>query len=364
MKLKEIISFFNELAPFALQEEYDNSGLQIGNPEKEIKAALLCIDITEEVLEEALKTGSDLIISHHPLIFKGIRKISGQNMIERIIEKSIKNDIALLSVHTNIDAVAGGVNKKICTKLGLKDTKILTPAKGKLLKLAFFVPVKNAEEVRKAVFNAGAGVIGNYDSCSYNLEGKGSFRAGEETDPYVGEKGKIHFEEEIRVETIMPSYIKNEVISSMIKAHPYEEVAYDIYPLENDWQQAGMGMTGYFEEPMEEHDFLNAVKTVFNAACIKYTSLRNEKIKKVAVCGGSGSSLLSNAISSGSDAFITGDFKYHQFFDADYKIIIADVGHFESEQFTKDLIFRILKDKFPNFALRISKTDTNPVNYF
>ncbi len=363
MKLKEIISFFNELAPFALQEGYDNSGLQIGNPEKEVKAALLCIDITEEVLEEASKTGSDLIISHHPLIFKGIQKISGQNMIERIIEKSIKNDIALLSVHTNIDTVAKGVNKKICTKLGLKDTKILVPAKGKLLKLAFFVPVNNAEEVRKAVFNAGAGVIGNYDSCSYNLEGRGSFRAGEATDPFVGEKGKIHFEEEIRVETIMPSYIKNKVISSMIEAHPYEEVAYDIYPLVNDYELAGMGMTGYFEEAMEEHDFLNAVKAVFNAGCIKYTSLRGKKVKKVAVCGGSGSSLLSNAISSGSDAFITGDFKYHQFFDADNKILIADIGHYESEQFTKELFYEELTKKFPKFAVRLSEVNTNPINY-
>ncbi|MFW5644395.1 MAG: Nif3-like dinuclear metal center hexameric protein [Bacteroidota bacterium] len=363
MKLKEIVSFFNELAPFAFQEGYDNSGLQLGKPEKEIGAALLCIDITEEVVDEAMHTECDLIISHHPLLFNGIRRITGQTMTERIIEKCIKNDMALLSVHTNIDAVAGGVNKKICDKLGLRDTGILLPVKGKLLKLVFFVPVDHAEAVRNAVFKPGAGVIGNYDHCSYNLEGKGSFRAGDESDPYIGEKGKIHFEDEIRVETIMPFHLKNKVVSALLKAHPYEEVAYDIYPLENEWDQVGMGMTGHFEEPMEEHDFLNAVKTVFNASCLKYTSLRDKKIQKVAVCGGSGSSLLSHAISSGSDAFVTGDFKYHQFFEADDKILIADIGHYESEQFTKELFYEELTKKFPKFAVRLSEVNTNPINY-
>lgn len=363
MKLKEIVSYFNEFAPFSLQESYDNSGLQVGNPEWEIKAALVCIDVTGEVIDEALENECNLIISHHPLIFNGIKRLTGQSIIERIIEKAIKNDVAILSVHTNFDSVIQGVNSIICDKLGLQNQQVLSPLEGKLLKLAFFVPVDHAEKVRNAVFSAGAGVIGNYDSCSYNLEGKGTFRAGENTDPYVGKKGEIHFEDEIRVETIIPSFLKQKVINKLLSSHPYEEVAYDIYPLENSWNQAGMGMTGEFEEPMEEHDFLNALKSVFNAACVRYTALRNKKIKKVAVCGGSGSFLLSKAISSNSDAFVTGDFKYHQFFEADGKILIADIGHYESEQFTKELFYENLTKKFPKFAVRLSEVNTNPINY-
>ncbi len=363
MKLAEIISYVDELAPFALQESYDNSGLQIGDPNKDIKAALLCIDITEDVLEEALRTESDLIISHHPLIFGTVKKLTGQNMSERIIERAIKNNVAILSVHTNIDSVLGGVNKKICDKMGLSNTKILSPVEGELLKLVFFVPAGKAEEVRNVVFEAGAGVIGGYDCCSFNLEGEGGFRAGENTTPYVGDKGKIHYETEMRVETILPAFLKNKVIARLLEAHPYEEVAYDVYKLENHWDQSGMGMTGCFDEEMEEHDFLNAVKKVFNAACIRYTALRNKKIKKVAVCGGSGSSLLQKAISSGSDAFITADVKYHQFFDAENNILLADIGHYESEQFTKELFYEYLTKKIPKFAVRLSEVNTNPINY-
>ncbi|MGC9343546.1 MAG: Nif3-like dinuclear metal center hexameric protein [Bacteroidales bacterium] len=363
MQLKEIINYFEEIAPFSLQESYDNSGIQIGNPATEVKSAILCIDVTENVITEAVKNSCDLIISHHPLLFGGIKKITGQTMTERIIEQAIRNDISIISLHTNIDAVMNGVNARICDKLGLKNRKVLSPVEGKLMKLAFFVPRANAEEVSNAVFKEGAGVIGNYDSCSFNLEGKGSFRAGEGTNPYVGEKGEVHFEEEIRVETIMPSHLKNRVIESLIQAHPYEEVAYDVYPLENKWEQAGMGMTGEMDEEMEEHEFLNALKAVFNAGCVKYTSLLNKKIKKVAVCGGSGSFLLNKAIASKSDVFVSADFKYHQFFEAEGKILIADIGHYESEQFTKELFYENLTKKFPKFAVRLSEVNTNPINY-
>ena len=363
MKLKEIIACFDEIAPFSLQESYDNSGLQLGNPLKEINSALICIDVTENVITEAVKKECNLVISHHPLIFGGIKRITGQTMTERIIEQAIRNDIAILSVHTNADAVIQGVNSKICDKLGLVNRKILSPVEGKLLKLAFFVPAADAEKVRNAVFSAGAGVIGNYDSCSFNLQGEGSFRAGEEANPHVGEIGNIHFEKETRVETILPAHLKNRILSALLSAHPYEEVAFDLYPLENSWEQAGMGMTGEFEEEMEEHDFLNALKAVFNAGCIKYTSLLNRKIKKVAICGGSGSFLLGKAISSKSDAFVTGDFKYHQFFEAEGKILIADIGHYESEQFTKELFYEYLTKKFPKFAVRLSEVNTNPINY-
>lgn len=363
MKLKEIINYFEEIAPFSLQESYDNSGIQIGNPSREVKAALLCIDVTEDVVAEAVKTGSDLIISHHPLLYNGVRRLTGKTMVERVIEQSIRNDVSIISLHTNIDSVFNGVNGKICDKLGLKNRRVLSPVEGKLLKLVFFVPRSNAEDVRNAIFESGAGIIGNYDSCSFNLEGKGSFRAGENTTPHVGEKGKLHFEEEVRIETILPAHLKNNVVRSMINAHPYEEVAYDLYPLVNKWEQVGMGMTGELDEEMEEYEFLNALKAVFNAGCIKYTSLLNKKIKKVAVCGGSGSFLLNKAISSESDVFVSADFKYHQYFEAEGKILIADIGHYESEQFTKELFYENLMKKFPKFAVRLSEVNTNPINY-
>lgn len=363
MKLREIADFFNELAPFKLQESYDNSGIQIGSPEKEIKGALLCIDVSEEVLQEAVSNNLNLVISHHPLIFKGLKSFTGRNATERLVEKAIKKDIAVLSVHTNLDSVSGGVNSKICDKLGLVNREILSPLKDELKKLVFFVPEGQADEVREAVFTAGAGGIGNYDKCSFNAGGKGSFRAGYDSNPFVGEKGILHFENEIRVETVFPSYKKSSVISALLNSHPYEEVAYDIYPLENVWDQNGMGMTGYFEEAMEEHDFLNALKKIFNAGCIRYTPLLKKKIKKVAICGGSGSFLLNDAISSGADVFVSGDFKYHQFFEAEGKILIADIGHYESEQFTKELFYESLMKKFPKFALRLSDVITNPINY-
>ena len=363
MKLKEIVIFLDQLAPFSLQESYDNSGIQVGRADAEVTGALLTIDVTEEVLDEAIKQKINLIISHHPLIFQGIKSITGKNMVERIVVKAIRNDINIVSVHTNIDAVTGGVNSKICDKLGLVNRKILNPVQGELLKLVFFVPVEQADQVRDSVFKAGAGVIGNYDCCSFNASGKGSFRAGEGTNPAVGKKGELHFENELRIETIFPKFKKSEILSALLNSHPYEEVAYDLYPLENKWDQAGMGMIGSLEEAMEEHEFLNGLKKIFNSGCIKYSAMLNKKIKKVAVCGGSGSFLIKTAISAGADAFVSGDIKYHQFFEAEKKILIADIGHFESEQFTKELFYESLTKKFPKFALRLSEVITNPINY-
>jgi len=363
MKLKEIVSFFEEIAPFSLQESYDNSGIQIGSQESEVTGILISIDLTNEVLDEAIKNSCNLILSHHPLIFGGIKKLTGSNAIEAMIVKAIKNDINILSVHTNIDSVFNGVSSKICDKLGLINRKILDPAKDRLLKLVYFVPLDHAEKVRESIFLAGAGQIGNYENCSFSSEGKGSFKAGENANPYVGKINELHLEKEIRVETILPVNIRGKVISALLKSHPYEEVAYDLYPLENKLETAGLGMVGEFEEEMEEHEFLNAVKTIFNTGCVRYTALRNKKVKKVAVCGGSGSFLLGKAIASGADAFISGDFKYHQFFDAEGKIIITDIGHYESEQFTKELFYELLTKKFPTFALLLSEVNTNPINY-
>lgn len=364
LKIKEIVNFLENFASPALQESYDNAGLIIGDPEVEISSALVTIDVTEDVVDEAIKKDAGLIIAHHPVVFSGLKKITGRNYVERTVLKAIKNDVAIYAAHTNLDAVTGGVNSKICEKLGLKNCRVLQPVSGQLKKLVTFIPVEAAEKVRTAVFEAGAGHIGNYDYCGYNLEGTGSFRGGENSNPWVGERGQVHYEKEIRFEAIFPGWLQMKIVHALLETHPYEEVAYDIYPLENNFEKAGMGMVGELEEPLAELDFLALLKKTFGSGCIKYTALLGKKVRKIAVCGGSGSFLLNRAIAAKADFFVTGDFKYHQFFDAENKIVIADVGHYESEQFTKELFYELLTKKFPTFAVRFSEVKTNPVFYF
>ncbi|TKG96070.1 Nif3-like dinuclear metal center hexameric protein [Puteibacter caeruleilacunae] len=363
VKIKDICNHLEQIAPIAYQESYDNAGLIIGNPSQLIDSALICLDVTEEVVDEAIAKGAGLIVAHHPLVFGGLKKITGKNFIERCVIKAIKHDIGIYAAHTNLDSVQGGVNSKICEKLNLINCKVLSPINGHLKKLVTFIPLTHIEEVQKAVFAAGAGNIGNYDCCGYSTNGKGTFRGGEDTNPFVGEKGEVHQEEEVRFETIFPKHIQGKVIQALLKAHPYEEVAYDIYALDNQFEQVGIGMIGELSNPEDELTFLKEVKDKFTCEVIKYTELNNKPVKKVAVCGGSGSFLLRNAISAGADIFITGDFKYHQYFDAEGKIVIADIGHYESEQFTKEVFYEILMKKFPKFALHLSGVKTNPVNY-
>jgi dinuclear metal center YbgI/SA1388 family protein len=364
MKLSEIVSVIESFAPLAYQDSYDNAGLITGDTSRDIKKALITIDITEEVIDEAINVGAELIISHHPVIFNEIKKITGSTYTGRIIIKAIKNDLVIYSAHTNLDNIKEGVNLKICQKLGLANPRILCPIKGELKKLVTFVPLDHADNVRSALFSAGAGQIGEYEQCSYNLEGMGTFKGSEYTNPYTGQKGKLHFEKEVRIETIFPKIIEPKVISAMIAAHPYEEVAYDIYPLDNPYDKAGMGMVGELEKEMDELAFLRKIKSVFNTKVIKHTKLRNKNIKKVAVCGGSGSKLIKDAIKAEADIFISGDIKYHQFFEASDKIIIADIGHYESEQFTKEIFYELLKKKLPKFALHLSEFNTDPIKYF
>jgi dinuclear metal center YbgI/SA1388 family protein len=363
MILNEIITALESVAPSFLQESYDNSGLLIGDRKTIINKVLISLDITEEIMEEAIHKQCNLIIAHHPIIFKGLKSITGKNAVERIVAKALKNDIAIYAIHTNLDNVEGGINSILAQKLGLKNTRILSPKTGILRKLVTFCPVNEAETVRQALFTAGAGHIGNYDSCSYNLSGQGSFRGLEGSDPFVGEEGKIHFEEETRIETIYPVYLEKQILNTLIKTHPYEEVAYDLYPLENSSYSIGAGMIGELEEEKGEIEFLNEVKQITGTPCIRHSNLLNSTIKKVAVCGGSGSFLIADAIGAGADIFITGDVKYHDFFEAENKIVISDIGHFESEQFAKDLIYSILIKKFPTFAVLKSETNTNSVNY-
>ncbi len=363
LKIKELISQLEEICPPNYQESYDNCGLIAGDKEKEITGVLLCLDSTEEVLKEAVKLKCNMIIAHHPILFFPIKKLTGKTYYERTLIYAIKNDLAIYAMHTNLDNIRMGVNNKIAEKIGIKNLSILEPKEGLLRKLVTFCPTNKAEAVRTALFEAGAGKIGDYDECSFNAEGVGTFRAGENSNPHVGTKHKRHHEKEERIETLYPIHIENRVINALIKAHPYEEVAYDIYPLHLSHPQVGAGMVGELEKPLSEMDFLQLLKKNMKAPGIRYTPLRGKKVKKVAICGGAGSFLLPNAISAGADMFVTGDYKYHQFFDADGKIVIADIGHYESEQFTPEIVYSLLKEKFTTFAARISKTNTNPVNY-
>ena len=302
MKLKEICSYLDSAVPLSFQESYDNSGLQVGLPEKEISSALITLDLTEEVIDEAIERKCDLIVSHHPLIFSGIKKISDRTFTERIIFKAIKNDIAVYSSHTNLDIFSNGVSRKMAEKLDLKDIRVLSPLEGKLLKLVTYIPESHFDNVKNAIFDAGAGVIGNYDRCGFSSPGTGSFRGSESTNPFAGERGKDHFAKEIRFETVLFSHLRDNVIKALLSAHPYEEVAYDIYTMENKNVDAGLGCTGEFAAPVTETDFLKLVSAVFGAKGIRYSGLTGNSVKKVALCGGSGASLLSKAIASGADA--------------------------------------------------------------
>ncbi|MCF6364694.1 MAG: Nif3-like dinuclear metal center hexameric protein [Bacteroidales bacterium] len=363
MKIKDITNYLETLAPLSFQEPYDNAGLITGNKNNDLKGVIITLDTVEDVVEEAIKKEANLIISHHPIIFKGLKKITGKNYVERTIIKAIKNDIAIYAVHTNLDNVNSGVNAMLCKKLNLKNYKILRPVNNHLRKLITFVPEEHAEKVRTEIFNAGAGHIGNYDNCSFNSSGQGTFRAGDNTNPFVGKKNKIHFENEIKIETIYPKHLENQILNALFLSHPYEEVAYDLYSLENKYNNAGAGMIGELSKPEDALSFLKRIKTTLNTGTVKHTKLTGNKIKKVALCGGSGSFLLKDAIAEKADIFISGDFKYHEFFDTENKIIIADAGHYETEQFTKELIFDVLVKKFNNFACFLSEINTNPINY-
>ena len=363
MKLKDLCSYLDSVVPLSFQEGYDNSGLQVGQPDKAVHSALITLDVTEEIIDEAINEGCDIIISHHPVIFGGIKKITDGPLAGRIIFRAIKNDIAIYSAHTNLDVVNNGVSMKMAGKAGLLNIKVLTPLKNRLLKLVTFIPEDHFAKVSEAIFNTGAGTIGNYDNCGYSAAGTGSFRAGEGTNPFVGEKGSVHFEKEVRFETILFSHQKDTVVNALLAAHPYEEPAYDIYSLENDNINIGTGCLGELNEPLGEKDFLEMISVVFDARGIRHTRLMGRTIKKVALCGGAGSSLLGAAIAARADAFVTGDIKYHAYFEAADKILLVDCGHYESEKFSTEILYDLIIKKFPKFALRFSKVNTNPINY-
>lgn len=363
MKVKDICTYLEQIAPLSLQESYDNSGLLVGNKEQEIVAVLVSLDCTEAVVEEAAAKGCGLIVAHHPIIFGGLKKLTGANYIERTVIKAIQLNIAIYAIHTNLDNWHLGVNHKIAQRIGLLQTKVLQPLTQKLLKLVTFVPIQQKQEVANALFAAGAGNIGNYSHCSFSLQGEGTFMANDEAKPFVGLANQLHAEPETRLEVVLPNWKKSQVISALVAAHPYEEVAYDIYPLENAIQLAGSGLIGVLEKPLASNEFLQHLKLTMELEMIRFTPFE-KPIQKIAVCGGAGSFLIKAAKAAGADAFVTADVKYHEFFDAEQSLMIADIGHFESEKFTKTLLSELILEKFPTFAILLSGINTNPIKYF
>ncbi len=364
MKIEEVIGHLESVAPPSFQENYDNAGLLTGSANWECTGILCVLDSTEEVIEEAIQKKCNLVVAHHPIIFGGLKKINGKNYVERTVIKAIKNDIAIYAIHTNLDNVIDGVNGRMADKLGLINRTILAPKAGILKKLTTFVPIAFTEKLRQAIFNAGGGHIGNYSECSFGVVGTGTYKAGELTNPFAGEQNQLHQEPETRIEVLIPAHLETSIVRAMKEAHPYEEVAYDIIPLSNDHPQVGSGLLGILPQPVPEKEFLAGLKKEFGLELVRYTALRGKPVQKIALCGGAGSFLISKALAAGVDAFVTADMKYHEFFDADGRLLICDIGHYESEQFTINLLTDILQQKFPTFAVLKSDTKTNPVYYY
>jgi dinuclear metal center YbgI/SA1388 family protein len=364
MKIAEIIQYLESIAPAQLQESYDNAGLLTGNPDWDCTNILVTLDATEKVIEEAANKNCNLVVAHHPILFRGLKRITGSDYVQKTLITAIKRDIAIYAIHTNLDNVLSGVSGKMAAVLGLKNVSVLAPREDILEKLYTFVPAENAEKVRRAIFSAGAGKIGNYYDCSFNAEGFGTFTGSAGTDPHIGEPGKPATANEMKIEVIFPAYLRQKVIRALIEAHPYEEVAYDVVRLQNAFSQIGAGVVGELPSVFEETTFLSHLKEKFNLPLIRHTDLLGRPVKKVALCGGAGSFLISKALAAEADFYITADVKYHEFFDANDRMVIADIGHFESEQFTIDLLQQVLAEKFPTFAVLKSGIRTNPVNYY
>lgn len=364
MTVGELIAELERAAPPALQEDYDNSGLLTGHRAMEASGALLCLDCTEAVVDEAIALGCNLVVAHHPLVFSGLKRFTGASYVERTLIKAIKHDVAIYACHTNLDNVHDGVNLKISEKLGLRHPRVLLPKNGGLKKLVTYVPPSHHAALLEALFGAGAGHIGNYDQCSFTLEGTGTFRGNANSQPFTGSPGELSREKELRIETVFPAHLQTGVLAALAGHHPYEEVAYDVYALDIAQPRVGSGMLGELDTALRPLDFLNHVKRTFKAPVLRHTAVPEKNIRKVAVCGGSGRFLLKHAIAQGADAYITADFKYHEFFDADGRILLIDTGHYESEQFTPEIFYSIIQKKFAKFAVHLSKIHTNPINYF
>jgi dinuclear metal center YbgI/SA1388 family protein len=363
MKIKDIITILEEMAPLAYAEDFDNVGLLVGNANNNATGVLVCHDALENVIDEAIAKQCNLIVCFHPILFSGLKKITGKNYVERSIIKAIKNDIAIYAVHTALDNHKEGVNKIFCDSLGLINTKILIPKENFIYKLITYTIPENADKLRNALFDAGAGNIGNYGNCSFISQGIGTYQGNENSNPAIGQPGEFIEDKEIKIEVTFEKHLQAKILKALFSNHVYEEVAYEIYSLQNQHQNIGLGMTGEFENPMDENDFLAFVKEKMQAQGIRYSALTGKPVKKVAVLGGSGSFAIKNAIMAGADAFLTADLKYHQFYEAENKLLLTDIGHFESERYTKNYIVDYLTKKIPNFAIILSEENTNPVKY-
>lgn len=370
MLVRDVTQMLEELAPLAYSEGFDNTGLLVGNLNQSVTGILVTLDTLESVVDEAIENNCNLIVSFHPIVFKGLQKITGKTYVERVVLKAIKNDIAIFAIHTALDNSWNGVNAKICEQLGLTKQRVLLPQAATIKKLTTFVPTSKVDEVRNALFEAGAGNIGNYENCSFSIQGTGSFQGTEDSNPSIGEKGKLHFEEEIQIGVTFQKHAESKILSALFKSHPYEEVAYEITTLENQNQHLGMGMLGMFENPISEDAFLKKLKSTFHSGVVRHSRKLGKPIQKVAVLGGSGSFAIEVAKSLQADAFVSADFKYHDFFTAENQILLADIGHYESEQYTKELLVSYLSKKITNFApafnlgqVTESKVNTNPVHY-
>ncbi len=363
MKIKEILSVLEEMAPLAYAEDFDNVGLLVGNQNNQCNGVLVCHDALENVIDEAISKNCNLIVCFHPILFSGLKKITGKNYVERSIIKAIKNDIAIYAVHTALDNHQNGVNKIFCDALGLINTKVLVPKQNFIRKLVTYAPTENADNVRNALFSAGAGNIGNYENCSFNSDGTGTYKGNQNSNPVVGERGELVSASETKIEVTFEKYLESKILKALFENHIYEEVAYEVYDLQNSHQNIGLGMIGELQTAMSEDDFLQMVKDKMQANGIRHSEFLNKNIKKVAVLGGAGSFAIRNAINSLADVYITSDLKYHQFYEAENAILLADIGHFESERYTKNYIVDYLTKKIPNFAIILSEENTNPVKY-
>lgn len=364
MKVFEVINHLEKLAPTAYAEDFDNVGLLVGSADAEVSKILVTLDTLEEVVDEAIEKAANLIVSFHPIIFSGLKKLTGKSYVEKVVQKAIKYDINIYAIHTALDNSEFGVNDMICKQINLKNSEILIPKAETLRHLVTYAPKANADEIRQALNEAGAGSIGNYNYCSFNIDGTGTFRATESANPFLGEIGEIHFENEIRISVLVPKHLEADIMKALRKAHPYEEIAYEIFELTNTNQTVGMGRIGELETEMSETDFFDFLKERMNAKIVRHSKITNKKVKRIAVLGGSGSFAIGAAVQKNADVFLTADLKYHDFFRAENKLLLADIGHYESEQFTKELLTAFLSEKFINFAVLKSEIDTNPVHYY
>ncbi|UJH68125.1 Nif3-like dinuclear metal center hexameric protein [Allomuricauda sp. SCSIO 65647] len=364
MKVKDIIQNLEQLAPLHYTEGFDNTGLLVGNLQQEVTGVLVTHDTLEIVIDEAIEKKCNMVVSFHPIIFSGLKKLTGSTYVERVVVKAIESQMAIFAIHTALDNSMIGVNKKICEVLGLKNCGMLIPKSKTIKKLTTYIPLKDADPLRNKLFEVGGGSIGNYENCSFSTEGTGSFKPRENANPTIGKIGKTHFENEVQISMTFPAHLEGDILSTLFKNHPYEEVAYEVITLDNSNQNIGMGMTGELDSPIGEKEFLALVKEKMQTGCIKHSALLGKKVRKVAVLGGSGAFAIEAAKRSGADVFITADLKYHEFYKAENQMVIMDIGHFESERFTKNLIYDFLKKKIPNFAIALSESDTNPIKYF